>query len=126
MGKFVRAILIGAAVGAVLCTILLLICAFVFVKMGSMPEGATAPCAIALSCVAALTAGFTAAKITHNKGLLVGLAAAGILFLVMMTVGLNNMAETPSLFSAFLRLGLMLTGGAVGGIFGVNKRQRRK
>lgn len=124
--RFVRAVLIGAVCGTILCTILLLLFSLVFVKLGNMPEGATTPCAIALSCIAALTAGFAAAKITHSKGLLVGLAAAGVLFIVMLAVGLGNMSGTPSLFSVLLRLGLMLAGGAVGGIFGVNRRQRRK
>lgn len=124
--RFVRAVLIGAVCGAVLCTVLLLLCSLVFVKLGNMPEGATAPCAIVLSCAAALTAGFVAAKITHSKGLLVGLAASAVLFIVILAVGLGSMSDTPSLFSVLLRLGLMLAGGAVGGIFGVNRRQRRK
>lgn len=124
--KFVRAALVGAVFGVVMCALLLLLCALVFVKMGNMPEGAMTPCAIALLCLAAMTAGFAAAKVTHSKGLLVGLAAAGVLFVVVLAVGLASMSETPSLTAILLRCGLMLAGGAVGGIFGVNRRQRRK
>lgn len=124
--RFVRAILTGALCGAVMCALLLVLCAFFFVKAGNIPETATVPCVIALSCVSSLFAGFVASRITKSKGLVMGLAAAGILFLLVLLSGLISVSDAPSVVSCLLRCGLMLLSGSVGGIFGVNRRRRRK
>lgn len=120
--KAIKSIIIGAIVGAIVCTLLLLIATFVFVKTKSVPTGAVIPLTIALACISSLIAGFTATKISKGKGMIVGSGAAlllGLAMLLLGTVTVNNLITS----AIFTKIIAMLCSGAIGGIIGVNKRK---
>ena len=68
----VRAVVIGAVCGAVLCAGLLALFAFGFVKASYIPQFAINPIIIAVSAFSAFAAGFFAAKVSKKNGLLFG------------------------------------------------------
>ena len=65
----VRAVVIGAVCGAVLCAGLLALFAFGFVKASYIPQFAINPIIIAVSAFSAFAAGFFAAKVSKKNGL---------------------------------------------------------
>ena len=62
----VRAVVIGAVCGAVLCAGLLALFAFGFVKASYIPQFAINPIIIAVSAFSAFAAGFFAAKVSKR------------------------------------------------------------
>ena len=78
----VRAVVIGAVCGAVLCAGLLAVFAFSFVKVGYIPQFAINPIIIAVSAFSAFVSGFFAAKVSKKNGLLFG-AISGLLLFVL-------------------------------------------
>ena len=62
----VRAVVIGAVCGAVLCAGLLALFAFGFVKASYIPQFAINPIIIAVSAFSAFAAGFFAAKVSKS------------------------------------------------------------
>ena len=63
----VRAVVIGAVCGAVLCAGLLALFAFGFVKASYIPQFAINPIIIAVSAFSAFAAGFFAAKVSKKE-----------------------------------------------------------
>ena len=117
-----RAIVVGAVAGAALCAVLLGIFSLVFVSAESIPQGLLSPLVIAVSVLSAFAAGFTAAKLTHRRGLIFGAAAGLLLFALFLLSGLaaSNKATDPSVPG--VRLLVMVLAGSIGGIVAVSKR----
>lgn len=122
--KAIKAIIIGAIVGAVICTLLLIIITFILVKTKSVPTGAVIPLTIALSCISSFTAGFVSVKIIKEKGLFIGAGSALLLGAIMLVLGTVTLG-TAITNAIFTKITAMLCSGAIGGVIGVNKRRKR-
>lgn len=125
MIKAVKSVLIGAIVGAILCTLLLVAITFIFVKAKAVPTGAVVPLTITLACISSFVAGFTSVKISKSKGLLLGSLSALLLGLVMLFLGTVTVSNEIT-SSVFTKLIAMICSGAIGGIIGVNKTKKKK
>lgn len=123
--KYIKATVIGAVIGGITLILLLLCGSFVFLKMRTISEPAVFAVTIAVSCLSSFIAGFAAARIAREKGMLMGAVAAGILFLLVLLTGTMFSADDISL-NTLLRAAAMILSGAFGGIFGVNKKTKRK
>lgn len=121
----VRAIIIGAVVGALLCALLLAACALAFVSSENIPHDFLPAFIIAVTVISSFFAGFVSAKIMKQSGLLCGSAAGLFLFLLFLISGLA-MSQGSSGSGIFLRLLLMLLSGGIGGLIAVNSRSHRK
>lgn len=125
MKKYIKATVIGAIIGGITLIILLFCGSFVFLKMRTISDSAVFAVTIALSCLSSFAAGFAAARKAREKGMLIGAVAAGILFLLVLLSGTMFSADDISL-NTLLRAAAMILSGAFGGVFGVNKKTKRK
>lgn len=120
--RILRPILIGVLVG-VIAGVLLLLAAAAVMASTQLPTGIVSPIALAVIAVAALVGGFTAARLSRERGLLYG---AGCGLLIFLVVAIAGFSVVPSSQGAMLLLKLALTvgGGALGGVLGVNVKRK--
>ena len=91
---------------------------------GILPLGAVTPVALAAAAISAFVGGFVAARFSRERGLLYGAAVGLLLFLLITGVGIAVLQELRGammLLKAVLTIGV----GALGGILGVNVKNRR-
>lgn len=119
----VRIVCWGVAIGAVVTVVLLLLLSYAFVIMKNIPHRAITPLGIALSAVGAFFGGYTSGRISKQKGLLFGVITSLALFALLFLFGLILIQE-PITTVSFIKMGVMLFLGAVGGILGVNKKTK--
>lgn len=120
-----RPIVIGSVVGAAACMILLICFAFALVMAKHMPQSALQPLTVFVAALGAFFSGYTAAKISKERGLLYGGCAALLLFLLLFAAGLTVAEERMTAVMITKGLIMVIT-GAIAGILAVNKKSRRK
>ncbi len=123
--KDLCALLKGGLLAAAAAIFVLLLCS-VLISMGVLREHLMDGCVL-LSCVlGALTGGLYAIKGIGRAALPVGLAAGGMLFLLLLTVGLFLYDGAGIEQSGLQVLCGCLCGGAVAGIFGKKRPKKRR
>lgn len=123
----VRAIVIGSVVGAVVGIVLLGAFSMAFVSAESIPRGILSPLVIAISVLSAFAAGYIAARISKQRGLLFGTAAGMLLFAMFLFAGIavsNKVSAEPT--QTGVRLIVMVLSGAIGGILAVSRKSKGK
>lgn len=122
--RLIKAVITGTISGSVAALVLLLICVYAVTKMTAIPYGAITPMTVSAVSVGAFVGGYVCGRVSKRLGLAMGAVCGAVMFLVFVGIG---MAFGGSLGSVtLLRLALMITAGALGGIAGVNKRSRRR
>ena len=119
----VRVVCWGVAIGAAVTVVLLLLLSYGFVIMKNIPHRAIAPLGIALGAAGAFFGGYASGRISKQKGMLFGVITALALFALLFLFGLILIKE-PITTVSFIKMGVMLLLGAVGGILGVNKKTK--
>lgn len=121
----IRAIVIGAVAGALLCALLLACFAFAFVSAESIPHDFLPAFIVAVTVASAFLAGFVTARISKQKGLLCGSAAGLLLFLLFLLAGVA-LSQGHTGVDAVMRVILMVLSGGIGGLISVNGKGHRK
>ncbi len=121
-GRWLRPLLVGLCVGLLCCTALLLLMARL-VGSVDVPRQAVMPLAIVAAAVAALAAGFTAARLAGKNGLLLGAACGLLLFLIILIAGFARYAGVDG-GTAVIKLAALVVAAGFGGLLGVNRRSR--
>lgn len=121
----VRAVVIGAVCGAVLCALLLCLCAFAFVSSRLFPQGVIFPLTLIISALGSLLSGIVTAKLQRKRGLLFGALAGLLLFLLFLLAGLLSFQEVLGA-AAGTRVLVMVLCGAIGGLLVVNRKTKVK
>ena len=121
-GRMEKPVLIGVAVGAVGCLVLLLVFAAILAAQ-DIPQAAVTPMAVAAAAIGAFVGGFVAARIAKTRGILFGALCGLILYLLVMASGFAVLRDIRGTY-AVVKLALMVVSAAVGGILGVNFRRR--
>lgn len=85
------------------------------------PENIVPTAALITTAVSCIICGFVAAAKAKSRGLLWGIAAGGCYMLIMFTIGFSTIPAYELNQKMIISLCLALGGGAVGGVFGVNK-----
>ena len=117
----VAAVFTGAAVGAAVSGVLLLVLSFVLVKVGTIPDGAAQLITAAVGCIGSFCAGWFAVKLFGSRGLLLG-AVAGLLLCVSLAIAGFLARTPPALTALFIKCAFFTFSGAIGGIVRVNRR----
>lgn len=118
LSRAVRPLLIGVAAGVAAGSLLLAAAAAVMASV-QVPMAAVTPIALAITVLASLIGGFTAARLLREQGLLIGAASGLLIFLVIAIAGFGFSVPISGV-QVFLKLALTVGGGALGGIAGVN------
>ena len=115
-----KEILCGIFSGALVCTMILYLFAFCFVKMGSIPYAALSIIAVFAASTGAFCSGFICIKIRKKQGLLYGGICGIVLFLLITLASFIYTRESFSFYS-IIKLLFMALFGAIGGVLAVNR-----
>lgn len=118
--KFVKSIIWGVFLGSVICTALLFASAFLFVKIGYIPENVMSTFTIIIACIGVFFGGYIAAKISKEKGLITGMAVGLLLFIIVAVVSASVISE-PFTVATLTKSLIFIIAGAIGGFTGVYK-----
>lgn len=123
--KLVRPVVFGAVVGAVVCLLILLGLA-ALLAVQDLPHGLTTPLAITAAGLGSFAGGFLAARMSGEKGWLVGLMCGVILLLMMLIAGGFSMLKNLPGSYLSVKLPVVLLAAMVGGMIGVGSRGRSR
>ena len=123
-GAGVRPILVGAAIGAIVCIVILLALSFV-ISTQTVPQAMVSPMAIFAVSAGSCAAGFCCAKITRTRGLAYGAACGAVMVLLVM---LASFSVSDNAFGtlALIKILFIMLSAMLGGVLGVNTRKRRR
>ena len=122
--RWVRPVLIGVAVGVIVCILMLLMMAAV-VQTVDVPRRATMPLAVIAAAAGAFAAGLTASAVTGRRGLPVGAVCGLTLFLLILIAGFVRYSGVSGGY-ALIKLAALLVSGSVGGLLGMGLRRKRR
>ena len=121
--RAVMPVIYGGVIALVVSMALLLLLAAVVI-LNDLPEGASTQLSCAAFAGGALGGGFMTCRLHKSRGLLMG-ALTGLLFFFVLYVA-GAISQHIGLGTlAFVKLGLSLVFGALGGVIGVNTGRRR-
>ncbi len=123
--KILRPIVFGTLAGAAVCTVLLLVLSLILVAAKQLPQSLLQPLTVLIAALGAFAAGYIAARMSGERGMMNGAGSAFLLFGLLFLAGLTITGESVSAFMLTKGLIMVIT-GAIGGILSVNKKSRRK
>ena len=116
--RYVRGLVFGMTAGTGATVLFVMAFAGIVVRTGSVPYGAIAPVTAAAAGVGALLGGYLCGRIGKRMGMAMGALCGLLMFLVLVSVGAASGGAVGT--ATLLRLVLLITAGALGGIAGVN------
>lgn len=92
--RVLRPVVIGTVIGAGGCLLILLLMAAVMAS-SDIPKAAVTPMAVAAAAIGAFISGIVAARISREKGLMLGAVCGLLLYLLVMLAGFAVLREIP-------------------------------
>lgn len=123
--KKAKALLLSAIIIAAVSAILLALTALILGKMKTLPRGITPILTTVIGCLAVFLGSFLASAYAKEKGLLLGLISGGIFAFCIALVSVLLFQNDFNLASAGKLIAILLS-GSIGGILGVNRKDRVK
>ena len=120
--RVLRPVVIGTVIGAGGCLLILLLMAAVMAS-SDIPKAAVTPMAVAAAAIGAFISGIVAARISREKGLMLGAVCGLLLYLLVMLAGCAVLREIRGAY-AVVKLAVMIGCAALGGVLGVNMGKR--
>lgn len=120
--KIFKAVAVGAVIGMVFCSLMMLLLALALLKSGQLPLNAVYIILQVIGALSAFLGSYVAVRMYKSIGLLLGVITALVMFLIVFAVGLSTCVEGVSAMTV-TKLVAMLCAGALGGILSVNKRK---
>ena len=125
-GRSPAGVLLPSAAAGLLLTLLLMLVGAVLMHRGTLPESAVTWCALAFLAVGGLLAGFAAAKRAAGRKLFWALGAGFAVFLILLVVGALLQSQPVNPVRVAASLLCALAASALGGLAGVNMRQKKR
>lgn len=122
--KYLKPILVGTAVGAVVITVVLMVLSLLL-SLQNIPQMLITPMVLVALGIGSFLGGNFAARLTREKGLLVGLCCGVLLFLALWLFGQAIHGGGFGVIG-IVKLAIALGLSALGGVMGVNAKKRRK
>lgn len=119
-----KAVLFSSVCGILILVILMCLLAAVMMSSGVISVDILDYCTVGMVGVATLMSGIISSRITGSAGLAVG-SLTGFYFLVITSIALIFNGE-PITILTMLKLMSSVLGGGIGGIIGVNKKEKIK
>ena len=123
--KLIKALFFGVVVGSLIITILLIISSIIILQTGILPADILEYIILAFIGVGSLIGGFTAGRIYRMNGIIIGSVTGFIMFLILFLSGISDIKDGLSIMT-LLKLVVTIVPGILGGILGVNKKERIK
>ena len=122
-GRLAKALSIGAAVSLGSALLLTCIISGVFLILSSTPREALPYIMLAAEGLSVFIGGCVAAAINGSRGLIVGMLCGLTVFLILLITGLLTGKDDIGMMT-FIRLGALMLCGILGGIKGVNRKEK--
>ena len=123
--RLIRSIISGILAGLALTALLTILCAWALSQSGKLPRQALDYITLAFCGMGALLGGYLSARINKSAGLICGVAVGFGIFLIIFLSGFSVPQNELGLMSLY-KLAAVLVPSAVGGILGVNRKQKIK
>lgn len=118
-------VLLGGAVGAAVCSALLALLSFLFVKFGTLPLHYLPIITTAVGSVGSFAGGYFSVKLHKKQGLILGALTGFLIFLIVFFTGIGKGTEY-NIGNLVIKCSVMVVMGALGGIVKVNKKTKVK
>ena len=122
--RYLRPLLWGIAASCLICAILFLLLAGL-ISWHDVPMQFIDPLVVLTVAFSCFTGAYLCARMTREKGMMLGFAGSGALFLLLLLCSLPISGVEFSMLLVIKLLSMLLC-GALGGILGVNRRIRHK
>lgn len=122
-GRIVKAVLIGAVSSVVFAVILTCLFSVMLNMMSGIPYDLIDYVMVAIEGFSVLMGAYIACVIAKSKGLIIGALCGAISLLIVFAVGMS-MAKNNIGLLTIIRSIVMLLCGIVGGIMGVNRKDK--
>lgn len=123
ISRYIKSIIWGAFFGSIISALLLFAVTAMLTKIGFISENVISVLTLMISCLGVFFGSFIGAKLSKEKGLLVGAFVGIFMFIILLVVSFLIIRETITRLSITKSLIMIIT-GAIGGIIGVNKRTK--
>lgn len=121
--KYIKGLVIGLIVGELSLIILLSLTAIIMSNTGILNNTVLNVLLTIICSICAFVTGFICSKISPIKGLINGLSSGFAFFLIIFSVGMINVDSNISIFT-FLKFLVSVIFGILGGIIGINKKEK--
>lgn len=121
--KFIRSIIVGTILSVITIILMIMISSLLFVMSGKYPGEFLNYIMLGILGVGGLLGGYISARLNKLSGLITGLITGLCIYIIILISGLATNFGTVTIFTLYKLIVLDLT-GALGGIFGVNKKEK--
>jgi putative membrane protein (TIGR04086 family) len=118
-----KAVIFGVLIAFTIAIIMICILSAVVMTSGLLPAELISIITVVFLAMGTFAGGFIAARIAKSGGLITGAITGLVVFLIVTIVGLTRSDDVFSLLT-LIKFGATLVGGAIGGIIGVNKKEK--
>lgn len=123
--KLIKGVFFGAVIGSLIIMILMILCSIVILQTGMLPDGILEYVILAFIGIGSLIAGYIAARIYRKNGLIIGAITGFVIFLILFISGVSQISDGIGIMT-LLKFAVTLLPSVLGGILGVNKREKIK
>lgn len=120
---YIKALIAGLLVGTASLVILLLVISILLLMSGTLPHDYLIWFDLVACGISVFLCGCVCARIIRSKGIIWGAASGFMMFMIQFLSGLFG-ADTNISYVTFIKLLIFVLLGAVGGIKGVNKKDK--
>ncbi len=120
---YIKAVLIGVFVSVAVIAILMCILCAVFLSISKLPHDYLPYLLLIIDGVGVFVGAYACARITGERGLVMGLICGALVFLSLVIAGMTSGTDTIGLLT-LLRAAVTLLCGTLGGIKGVNRKEK--
>lgn len=120
---YIKSLIAGFIVGGIILMILMCVTAFALVVTGKLPHSLIKWIMLGLSCISVFIGGYVSAKVSKEKGIIMGSVTGFIMFVSVLCAGLLD-SDGIFTYMTLIKLILFVVSGAIGGIKGVNKQEK--
>lgn len=121
--KSVRAIISGSVIALVLIILMFVICSFAILNMTSFPHKLIVYIICGILAIGGFAGGYITGRINKSSGILYGVTTGIVIFFIVFLAGLSSVLSGFTLFT-ILKLAILVISSAIGGILGVNKKEK--
>lgn len=122
-GLYLIALIFGTLAGCGLIALLMCIVSLCILVTGKLPHDSLKWIMVAVCCFSSFISGYITSRLTKSNGLIFGAISGTIIFIIILIAGLICSDGIFSILTFIKLISIVLCGG-LGGIKGVNKKDR--